>query len=102
MKRFVLSLCALALIVTSVGCVTCSCDNCRQRRFQNQCREFGGGRCGHQGCGPQCRLGQGGHGGGLCGSHQAAPIGAASVGYPYYTLRGPRDFLDANPRSIGP
>ena len=28
------------------------------------------------------------------------PSGA--VAYPYYTLRGPRDFLDRNPRSIGP
>ena len=28
------------------------------------------------------------------------PIG--QVTYPYYTLRGPRDFLDRNPPSIGP
>ena len=26
----------------------------------------------------------------------------AQVAYPYYTLRGPRDFLDRNPPSIGP
>ena len=26
----------------------------------------------------------------------------AQVTYPYYTLHGPRDFLDPNPRSIGP
>jgi len=25
-----------------------------------------------------------------------------AVTYPYYTLRGPRDFLARNPRSIGP
>lgn len=98
MKRFVLSICALAVIVTSIGCA-CSCNNCRQRRFNDQCRQFNGGQCG-----PQCRLGGGlcGNGGGLCGSAPAAPIGAASVGYPYYTLRGPRDFLDPNPRGIGP
>jgi hypothetical protein len=29
-----------------------------------------------------------------------APIGA--VAYPYYTVRGPRDFLAKNPPSIGP
>jgi hypothetical protein len=27
---------------------------------------------------------------------------AAQVTYPYYTNRGPRDFLDPNPRGIGP
>jgi len=27
---------------------------------------------------------------------------AAAVAYPYYTLRGPRDFLTNNPPSIGP
>jgi hypothetical protein len=26
----------------------------------------------------------------------------AGVAYPYYTNRGPRDFLDPNPPSIGP
>jgi hypothetical protein len=24
------------------------------------------------------------------------------VAYPYYNLRGPRDFLERNPQSIGP
>jgi hypothetical protein len=27
---------------------------------------------------------------------------AATVAYPYYTTRAPRDFLMANPPSIGP
>ncbi|HVX14528.1 MAG TPA: hypothetical protein VHC22_25295 [Pirellulales bacterium] len=27
---------------------------------------------------------------------------AAQITYPYYTNRGPRDFLDPNPRGIGP
>ena len=27
---------------------------------------------------------------------------AGAVTYPYYTVRGPRDFLAQNPRSIGP
>ncbi len=31
---------------------------------------------------------------------QGPPTGA--VAYPYYTNHGPRDFLDANPPSIGP
>ena len=35
---------------------------------------------------------------------QAGPAGppTANVAYPYYTLRAPRDFLMANPPSIGP
>ncbi|MEI8375799.1 MAG: hypothetical protein WCJ35_23500 [Planctomycetota bacterium] len=31
---------------------------------------------------------------------QAGPGG--SVSYPYYTTRGPRDFLETHPQSIGP
>ena len=34
----------------------------------------------------------------------AAPVSAPSgeVAYPYYTTRGPRDFLQTNPQTIGP
>lgn len=60
--------------------------------------------CGRNGCtaGP---LGwqQGGHN---YSSHMQLPFQpgppAAQVAYPYYTHRGPRDFLMANPPSIGP
>ena len=34
------------------------------------------------------------------GQQQAGNGGVVS--WPYYTLRGPRDFLEANPQSIGP
>lgn len=44
-----------------------------------------GGRGPHQGYGPQ---------------NFGPPTGA--VAYPYYTTRGPRDFLEPNPPSIGP
>ena len=30
------------------------------------------------------------------------PVPTSTVNYPYYTLRGPRDFLAKNPPSIGP
>lgn len=37
------------------------------------------------------------------GDAQAAPgPSAGAVSYPYYTNRGPRDFLSPNPRGIGP
>ncbi len=38
--------------------------------------------------------------GGPCEAAAGPSMGA--VTYPYYTLRGPRDFLDRNPQSIGP
>lgn len=44
---------------------------------------------------------------GGCRRPCAAPVvdpgpPTAAVTYPYYTTRGPRDFLARNPRSIGP
>lgn len=49
--------------------------------------------------------GKGGHGGG-CGLHerrnQRGYALMSQMDYPYYTLRGPRDFLAKNPPSIGP
>lgn len=39
-----------------------------------------------------------------CGRMEAIDPGppTGAITYPYYTLRGPRDFLARNPRSIGP
>jgi len=59
-------------------------------------------RCGAETChvchGRGCRACQG------CdrGHVMAGGPPSAAVTYPYYTLRGPRDFLAANPPSIGP
>jgi hypothetical protein len=84
----------------------------------------GCGGCGHCGaCGPlykgffwakhdDCEECAGGHHGHLheriAGNEEAANAGdgynvsnAGSVTYPYYTTRGPRDFLARNPASIG-
>jgi hypothetical protein len=36
------------------------------------------------------------------GGYGAYPPSAAAVAYPYYTVRGPRDFLAREPGSIGP
>ena len=62
------------------------------------------GSCGGQGC-RECRLGKA-----LCphsGGYPERPIfnpgpPVGQVAYPYYTVRGPRDFLQDNPPSIGP
>ena len=48
------------------------------------------------------------HGCGLCGGLRGGQQqadgngGGGMVGYPYYTLHGPRDFLQTHPQSIGP
>jgi hypothetical protein len=97
MKRVLGMVGALALIVTSIGCSTCDCP---------KCRNFRNAACGPQQCGPgMCGPGGGrfGQGGGLCnhGNMNGGPA-TPTVVYPYYTTRGPRDFLSSNPRGIGP
>jgi len=68
------------------------------------------GLCGiGQACPGACQSGDtcdecGGRGCGLCSrqatAYDAPPTGA--ITYPYYTTRGPRDFLAKDPRGIGP
>ena len=50
------------------------------------------GGCGPNGCG---------HGAGAEATYPPGPPTAAYA-YPYYTVRGPRDFLQDNPMGIGP
>ncbi|MGA2797954.1 MAG: hypothetical protein ABSE63_10265 [Thermoguttaceae bacterium] len=80
------------------NCASCECGNCQNCQDPNQqvpCRQ-----CGGRGC-PLCRhgAGPGGPGDGE-GFAPGPPVG--QVAYPYYTIRGPRDFLAPNPQSIGP
>jgi hypothetical protein len=66
-------------------------------------------KCGHKifhkcdSC-PKCGCGLLGHGHGGEGYVDASQRGPmhGTVAYPYYTTRGPRDFLAKNPPSIGP
>jgi len=76
MKRLILLVLLVAAVAPSTGC-------CLMDRLM--CR---GGR----GC-SSCGDGDG-------STDPNRPV--AAVGYPYYTNRGPRDFLATNPRSIGP
>jgi hypothetical protein len=67
------------------ACMMGSCANAPQG-----CAPCGGGQCGmggHGGIGKHCGM--------LGGRGQTMP-------YPYYTLRGPRDFLMKNPQPVGP
>jgi hypothetical protein len=87
MRRLVYGLAFLGLISAFSGCHS-ACHDCR------------GGRMG--------LLHHGGHGMNGAGGHHYRPAEEPSGGpvgqyaYPYYTLRGPRDFLVDNPPSIGP
>jgi hypothetical protein len=124
MKRLLLAVSLAALIGSNSGCclfdrlfghggcATC-CGKCGPYPG-GSCPPYnpGGGACGPGGCAP----GGGGCGPGDCspgcarasgggpmddGSAFAGPTTGA-VAYPYYTTRGPRDFLATNPRGIGP
>ncbi len=75
------------------NCASCDpegCPNCAacedpggQWFFQALCR---GGRLG----------------GGRCPPHCASGPQSGTITYPYYTVRGPRDYLARSPRPIGP
>jgi hypothetical protein len=115
MRAFLLALAALT-IITGAGCrgINLACDSCSCGGHHGHGLAHGG----HGGHGANCPGdGHFGHGGGLLGHgtpgfppqhHHASreyvgPAGppTAQVGYPYYTIRGPRDFLLDNPPSIG-
>jgi hypothetical protein len=119
MKRFTLALISVFLFSGLVGCATygparygafgpSSCektvcdDKCAPSYNQKMCPAtlgglFGGGRPG-MACPP------GGFGNGPALMGQCGPYGCGNVGYqyPYYQVRGPRDFLAENPMPIGP
>jgi hypothetical protein len=125
MRRLILAALLAAIFVPNTGC--CIMD--RLFHCGNKCCLFGGG-CGSGDCGSgDCGPGGCGTDGAPCAECGGAPGGCAScngrlaarraekeaataaeyagpmgpqVTYPYYTNRGPRDFLAKNPRDIGP
>ena len=90
-------LCALALVVAfaSTGCHSINlCDGCHGHG-----RHAGIGGGGGSGVADGRRVNYGHH---QTRTYDGPPGPAtAQVGYPYYTVRGPRDFLVNNPPSIG-
>lgn len=129
MRRLLLAALLAVVFVPNTGC--CIMDrlfHCGNKccLFGGGCEsggcesgDCGSGDCGPGGCGAgggcsECGGAPGGCaacGGGLA-AHRAAkeaemqaglqgPLGP-QVTYPYYTNRGPRDFLAKNPRDIGP
>lgn len=91
MRRLVYGLAFLGLISAFAGC-------------QSACRDCHGGRLGGRLHDPGRFAG----GGAAAGGHHYRPPTEPAGGpvpqyaYPYYTIRGPRDFLVDNPPSIGP
>jgi hypothetical protein len=77
MRNALLAIGASTLLVLFTGC---ACNNC----CSNSGNSSAAGTNGRQQDGQQ----------------QAGPGGVVS--YPYYTNRGPRDFLETHPQSIGP
>ena len=123
MKRAMFSLLAVAILVGLTGCArqfgrrpwACMGGSCAQATEDCQsCDASCDASC--DGCGDpvRCRRSADGPGyfkpRGLCkdcctgggGFVEAAGPATGAVTYPYYTTRGPRDFLAKNPPSIGP
>jgi len=103
MKRALFMLLAVGLLVGVVGCQSGSvgrfraalfgsCEDCPATcQSVDDCDGCDGSVAGD----PGCRLGSRGR--------PADPVPPSGViTYPYYTTRGPRDFLARDPRSIGP
>jgi len=98
MKRTIIAALLVALMGLGSGCCNCGQHRlCGQRRCRQGCRQ---GLFANRGCGifghPGCPAG---------GYDDGAAYGGpqtAQVTYPYYTTRGPRDFLADSPRGIGP
>jgi hypothetical protein len=127
MKRALLLFSAVALLAVSIGCQTCgggnSCRKCQKGLFDYEgecddenCGRHRGGRKGRGGgdgscddgscgdgscgdCGLMARM-RGLHGGGADAAAMGGPP-TPQYTYPYYTTRGPRDFLLDNPPTIG-
>ena len=123
MKRSFLMLIAVLAMATSSGCCCldrlwchhwgmCPWGGCHEEACGSSCGA--GGECAscgqagmHDGHGLIGHHHQGGPGQGHFGTDERALAGSGgpptgAVAYPYYTNRGPRDFLADNPPSIGP
>ena len=127
--RFMLAAVAAALLASSVGCQAMKSSGCgdacgggsmpchlMQPRLG--CAPQCCGDCGGNGCNQcnQCKEGCLSNAlAGMAADPSCCPCGpgdsvydfqpgppTGAVAYPYYTTRGPRDFLMANPPSIGP
>ena len=90
------------------GCDNCddgSCGRCKRGGHGNRRGDDGNGSCDDGSCGrcglcARMRGRLGGHGAGAADMGPPGPM-TPQYTYPYYTTRGPRDFLLDNPPTIG-
>ena len=94
-----LSKCAGCDSASTSGCPA-GCEACGDAGYET-CGEAGCGTCGGPKAEPCGLLGRFRRGGGAEEAFTPGPPTGA-ITYPYYTNRGPRDFLAENPPSIGP
>jgi hypothetical protein len=100
MKRAILALALFGLMLGSTGCAGLAGRLCKGPLI-GSCRTAPENCAACDACGdPACRdrgcLARG-H-----GYHGTPGPASGTITYPYYTTRGPRDFLVNNPPSIGP
>jgi len=100
MKRALLTLIA-GVALTAL--TACSAHRCATGNCGPAVPHFGSARAapelagGARAC-PNC----GGQGCQACGQHVTPSPVTGAITYPYYTVRGPRDYFATNPSSIGP
>jgi hypothetical protein len=108
MKRAMFSVLAVLVLVSLVGCA--------RHRWACGGHADGGGENGYcaqgqkcddpnncdDGCGHKCGCRLFGHRAAAQPQPEVATAPVGAVDYPYYTVRGPRDFLAKNPPTIGP
>ena len=94
MKRTLLTLATVVLVAGLSGCVS---NRMHQAQRGGPGLLRGSCKAAPDVC-RSCRPGR--RGSGAQAFNPGPPIG--SVAYPYYTIRGPRDFLASDPPSIGP
>ncbi|MEN6406316.1 MAG: hypothetical protein ABFC77_07585 [Thermoguttaceae bacterium] len=103
MKRAIFSLLTVVILIGVTGCIhqrgrrpwACMNGSCAQAPEDGQACDESCAKC------RGCRL-HGGRDAESSAAGQAAGPATGAVAYPYYTTRGPRDFLANNPPSIGP
>lgn len=97
MRRLILGLMLVVTVAATTGCCNGGRPGCKLFGGCGQCNDAQGAQgCGGQGCENGCADCLGTDPG------QYGGPATAAVAYPYYTTRGPRDFLAKNPRGIGP
>ncbi|MBN2578416.1 MAG: hypothetical protein JXB10_05445 [Pirellulales bacterium] len=116
MKRILYSMAAVSLLAVLTSCASNQCNRSSYCSTGGCSAEPGCASCGEPSCGDTADPGvcedDSGHWCGLCCRRERMPRGAVeaanpgppsgAVTYPYYTNRGPRDYLAREVPSIGP